>query len=271
MRDTILIAFALLITACSQDDTVLSPEENTSTLGATPTVSINSTFEVSLEEDIVYAEGLSHETLNSANHTTMPLRLDIYTPDNDAENRPLFVFIHGGAFIGGSKQQAQIIDLAHYFASRGWVFISINYRLRGDIGTVPDEWVDYAINNLPSEGISQFLAMYPAHRDAKAAMRWIIANSDRYKIDEDYITVGGGSAGAITAITLGISNPKDYTNEIDSNQDPTLSTTNLDRTYQIKTIVDFWGSKVGLDALEAVYGFDRFDSNDPPLFIAHGT
>ena len=36
-------------------------------------------------------------------------------------------------------------------------------------------------------------------------------------------------------------------------------------------MVDFWGSNVKLELFEAVYGEDRYDNNDPELFIAHGT
>ena len=35
-------------------------------------------------------------------------------------------------------------------------------------------------------------------------------------------------------------------------------------------MVYFWGSKIKLDVFEAVYGFDRFDADDPELFMAHG-
>jgi acetyl esterase/lipase len=131
--------------------------------------------------------------------------------------------------------------------------------------------MDIHAANLPNDQVGQYLAIYPAQRDAKAALRWLVANADLYHINTDYITVGGGSAGAITAITLGISNPEDFRDEIDLTQDPTLSSTNLEEGYQIKTIVDLWGSKVALDINQEIYGHQRFDSNDPPLFIAHGT
>lgn len=53
--------------------------------------------------------------------------------------------------------------------------------------------------------------MYVAQRDAKAALRWIVAHSNTYNINTDYMTVGGASAGAITIIALGISNQEDVT------------------------------------------------------------
>lgn len=241
----------------------------------TPVVTCDSTYSVILEEGIVYGEGLTHD---GTSPTTIPksLLLDVYYPDNDVDNRPVYFFIHGGGFSGGSRQQEAIVDKAHYFASRGWVFVSIDYRLRGDLGTeftgiVPDEWLAAAMNIPDPSQAGQFLAMYLAQRDAKAAMRWVVANADNYNINTDFITAGGGSAGAITAITLGVSNLEDFRDEISITDDPTLTTTNLNQTYEIKSILDFWGSNSALEAHEIIYGTHRFDSDDPPLFIAHGT
>lgn len=235
-----------------------------------PKVKLAQTYDLVVEKDIVYAKGLSHESINSPNANIIPLMLDVYFPDNDIKNRPVYLFIHGGGFSGGTKQQSHIINLANYYASRGWVFISIDYRLKKDKGTVPQEWLDYSLK-VPKERISQFLAIYPAIRDTKAALRWVVANADTYHINTDYITVGGGSAGAITTIAVGVSNQEDFRDEINMKQDPTLATTNLDQSYQIKTIIDLWGSKVALDGLEQIFGHQRFDRKDPSLFIAHGT
>ena len=113
--------------------------------------------------------------------------------------------------------------------------------------------------------------MYPAQRDAKAALRWLVANKETYKINTDYITVGGASAGANTAKGIVISELGDFTTEISGTQDPTLSTTNIEQTYEVQTIVDFWGGQSVTDAFEQVYGRNLFDGNDPALYKAHGT
>jgi len=267
MLNTIFTSLLIIVSfiSCKKgDDNIITSEISA------PTVKLNAAYEVSITEDITYAEGLSHDSWNSANTSVVPLLMDSYVPDNDLQNRPLLMLIHGGGFSGGSKQQEALVYMANYYASRGFVVFSIDYRLRGDMGTIPQEWIDATTNVDPAE-LDQLYAMYPAHRDAKAALRWIIANADNYSINKDYITVGGGSAGAITSIGLGVSELGDYKDEISLSEDNTLSTTSLSQTYEVKTILDFWGSDVSIEILESIYGYQKFDSNDPALFIAHGT
>ena len=171
-----------------------------------PIVQSKSTYKVLVERDITYGEGLSHANWNSSKSKTMPLKLDIYTPENDIKNRPVYMFVHGGGFAGGSKNQGKIINLANYYTSRGWVFVSINYRLKKNKGSIPQKWYDHSKKLPNSSKIEQYYAIYPAIRDSKAALRWIVANAETYNINTDYITVGGASAGAITAISIGVSN-----------------------------------------------------------------
>ena len=259
-----LVIMVSLISCDSDDDNIVTPERSS------PTVKLNATYDVNVTEDIIYAEGLSHNDWNSSNTTALPLYMDSYVPENNSQNRPLLMLIHGGAFVGGSKQQDAIVDIANYYASRGFVVFSIDYRLRDHIGTIPQAWIDATSDDSPSN-LNQVFAMYPAHRDAKAALRWIMANAQSYHINKDYITLGGGSAGAITSIGLSVSELGDYKDEISLSDDNTLSTTNLSQTYEVKTILDFWGSNASIEILESIYGYQRFDSNDPAMFIAHGT
>ena len=237
-----------------------------------PVVTADSTYGITVDTAIVYAQGLSHETLNSAASTTMPLLLDAYVPQGAGENRPAIVVIHGGGFTGGSRSGWRPVALAEYFASRGWVAFSIDYRVLGDIGTVPQQWVDSVMGlDIEPGPLAQSIAIYPAHRDAKAALRWVAAHAEDYDINMDYLTVGGGSAGGITSVGVSVTHPGDFTAELSMTEDPTLATTHLGQAYEVHTILDFWGSRVSVDLLQGVYGGNRFDPGDPPLFIAHGT
>ena len=279
-----LIIFSVLIfTACNKEEPI-EPDNGT------PVVKAESSYTVLTDEDVTYAEGLSHNA-SSIDPFSITLKLDVYYPNNNSTNRPVFMFIHGGGFTGGIKHKPEIVEMANYYASRGWVFVSIDYRTTEELGTIqgmtqeevityyegiaPQEWIDTALQGSQNSGqVQQATAMYLAQRDAKAALRWIVANSNTYNINTEFITVGGASAGAITTIALGISNQEDFRDEISITEDPTLSTTNLNETYNVSSMVYFWGSNIKLDVFEAVYElnqYDRYDSNDPELFMGHGT
>ena len=255
----------LSLMSCDKDDDSIVIPESTS-----PTVKLNATYEVTITEDIIYAKGLSHDSWNSSNTNEVPLFMDSYVPVNNSQNRPLLMLIHGGAFTGGTKQQEALVEMANYYAARGFVVFSIDYRLRDDAGTVPQEWIDY-ISDIDPVNPNQIYAIYPAHRDAKAALRWIVSNADDYNVNTDYITVGGGSAGATTSIGIGVSDLGDFKDELSLIEDYTLSSTNPSQTYEIKTILDFWGSDNSIEILELIYGYKRFNQNIPAMCIVHGT
>lgn len=256
-------AAAFLFAACNPTP---EPDPNS----GIPEVYENAQYSVLLESDIVYGEGLTHQSSGSASATAMELKLDVYTPDNAETNRPMYLFFHGGGFIGGSKSTASIQYLADYYTSRGWVFASAAYRLQDDYGTIPQTWEAYTQFLDPSL-VGQYRAIYPALRDAKAALRFLVTNADDYGFNTEYITVGGSSAGAVTAVAISTSNAEDFRDEIDIADDPTLVSVNATTTFEVQTIVDLWGSGVGCDILEILDGENRFDTNDPPLFIMHGT
>jgi len=272
----LVIFAALLFTACSEDEPTTQDNES-------PVVKTESTYSVLIDEDVTYANGLGLNAMNTI--TEIPQLMDVYYPENNSNDRPVFMFIHGGGFTGGIKQ------MANYYASRGWVFVSIDYRTTEELGVIqgmnpeevitiykgiaPQEWIEFALQGAQTpKQLQQSIAMYTAQRDAKAALRWIVANSKSYDINTDFITVGGASAGSVTTIALGISNLEDFRDEITTSDDPTLSSTNLDETYAVRSMVYFWGSNIKLDVFEAVYDLeqhDRYDVNDPELFMAHGT
>ncbi len=268
----------LLLISCDNDDT---PETQNSGIEK---ITCGPSYTVLTSNDITYAEGLSR---TSSTSTPIPLKLDIYYPDNNFTDRSVFMFIHGGGFKGGTKTKPEIVEMANYYASRGWVFASIDYRTTEELGSIknlsqndlytfykgiaPQEWIKNTFDGAENtEQVQQSIAMYTTQRDSKAALRWIVANANTYKINTDLITVGGASAGAITTIALGISDEKDFRDEISTNDDPTLLSTNLDQTYDVKSMVYFWGSNIKLDVFEGVYELNRYDNEDPELFMAHG-
>ena len=177
--------------------------------------------------------------------------------------------------------------MANYYASRGWVFVSIDYRTTEELGSiqgmtpeellvyyrgiVPQEWIEFALQEHKVWGNFSKLRYVSCSKGCKSCLRWIVANATTYNINKDFITVGGASAGAITTIALGISNQEDFRDEISVLEDPTLSSTNLNESYVVKSMVYFWGSNIKLDVFEAIYElnqYDRYDDSDPELFSA---
>ena len=237
-------------------------------------------------EDIVFGSGLAHSQ-SSTEASAVPLKLDVYCPDTNSTNRPVLMFIHGGGFTGGIKHKPEIVEMGKYYASRGFVYVSIDYRTTEELGNIddmnqeevieyyrgiaPQEWIEHSLEGAEStKQIQQAVAMYTAQRDAKAALRWVIANADTYEIDTDEIAVGGASAGAITTVALGLTDLGDFRDEISLQDDPTLSTTNLNETYEVQSMIYFWGSNKKVELYNTVYEVDRYDGDDPELFMAHG-
>ena len=61
---------------------------------------------------------------------TVTLKMDIYQPTSDTVTaRPAIVWVHGGSFCCGNKSSPEIVDKASVFAKKGYVTVSIDYRL----------------------------------------------------------------------------------------------------------------------------------------------
>ncbi|GGZ87523.1 alpha/beta hydrolase [Algibacter mikhailovii] len=108
------------------------------------------------------------------------LKLHMFFPENHdkSEKVPSIVFFHGGGWKGGGV--AHFYNQAAYFATRGLIAISAQYRVEKPHGTTPKECV----------------------KDAKSAMRWIRSHATVYGIDPNRILAGGGSAGGHVAAAV---------------------------------------------------------------------
>lgn len=114
-----------------------------------------------------------------------PLVLDLYRPRGDRRaRRPAMVWVHGGGFAGGSRSHRTLRALSLGSARRGYVAVSIDYRLLASSGceVTEEECRAIAIEN---------------QHDVQAAVRWLRANAARYRIDPARIAVGGTSVGGI--------------------------------------------------------------------------
>ena len=99
-------------------------------------------------------------------------KLDVYLPTALPAGTlaPAVVWIHGGGWTGGTKNETRAAEICGTLAAAGYVAVSIDYRL-GD-GAWP--------TNL---------------HDCKNAVRFLRAHAAEYHIDPKRIAVAGGSAG----------------------------------------------------------------------------
>lgn len=129
-------------------------------------------------------------------------KLDLYLPEQ-GEDFPLIIWVHGGAFRMGSKEDK--VPLAYLAA--GYAVASINYRL------------------------SQH-AIFPAQiEDCKAAVRWLRAQAQRFNLDPRRFGAWGESAGGHLVAMLGVTGAvKGF--EVGEN---------LEESSHVEAVVDFFG------------------------------
>jgi hypothetical protein len=128
----------------------------------------------------------------------IPLLMDVYMPDpeiDNIENRPLIVLMHGGAFMIGNKSQMSFV--AREYAKRGYVAVSVGYRLGWGCTAT-----DFLSACVLCGGLAYDIrrATYSAVQDVRAALRFLVDNSETYGIDPEWLFAGGESAGSITAL-----------------------------------------------------------------------
>ncbi|MFI5776122.1 alpha/beta hydrolase fold domain-containing protein [Nocardia sp. NPDC051570] len=114
-----------------------------------------------------------------------PLELDLYLPAGSAP-RPLVIYLHGGGFVIGDRTNGgmplpwgTIDGTARELTDRGYAVATVDYAL------APEH-------------------PWPAPLfTVKAAVRWLRANADRYRIDPNRFAAWGDSAGGYFASMLG--------------------------------------------------------------------
>lgn len=110
------------------------------------------------------------------------------------EKRPVIVWIHGGAFTGGSGS-VPLYD-GEEMAKKGVVFITINYRL-GIFGFL-------AHPELSKESPDKVSGNYGI-LDQIAALKWVNKNVEAFGGDPGRVTIAGQSAGAFSVNALTVS------------------------------------------------------------------
>ena len=185
------------------------------------------TFKVQTSTDLTYGSAVSLKT-----NQVIELKLDLYAPIADpARDRPAVVLVHGGGFTSGSKNNAYLQLLGRGLASRGYVAVSIDYRL---------------LPSRPTKSSDRLPALY----DMKAAVRFVRRNAASWRVDPDRVACLGSSAGAFLCLETA------YGTSGSGNSG------NPGYRDDVQVVVDLWGALGDVNEMQV---------GDPPLMIVHGT
>ncbi len=110
--------------------------------------------------------------------TNYESKLDIYKRRDATSPQPTLIFIHGGGWVGGSKEQS-VLSIFPWL-EMGWNVVNVEYRL-GRVALAP-----------------------AAVEDCLCALRFVAAQAKTYAIDVNRLVVTGESAGGHLALTTGM-------------------------------------------------------------------
>jgi acetyl esterase/lipase len=190
------------------------------------------------------------------------LRLDLYRRRDRPTDCPTLLQIHGGGWVVGSKNE-QGVPLMLHLAARGWVCVSVDYRL-APFATFPEPLLD-----------------------VKQAIRWIRERGADYGANADFLVVTGGSAGghlcSLAALTANDPEYQPGFEDVDTSVRGCVAFygvydfTDRHGHYRnpgLAKLLERWVMKdklaVARDAYEKASPMSRVHAGAPPFFILHG-
>lgn len=183
------------------------------------------------------------------------LEIHLFLPKNDDQQkkRPVIVFFHGGSWSEGKPDWS--FSLCQGYANKGWVGVTVEYRLAYRHGTLPFESV----------------------MDAKSAIRWLRQHAEEFNIDVNKIVASGNSAGGhLVLSTALVENWNEKTDDLKYSPIPNVLMVNSG-VYDLADDKTSWIRK-GLrnrnqnENLVKEISPNYLIKNDlPPTLIIHGT
>lgn len=170
------------------------------------------------------------------------LKLDLYMPAKPLPERPLIVFIYGGGFMHGQRNNPWCVNYCQKLQQQGYVVAAIDYRL-GFKG------VEKVTPNMLEQAIQMGV------QDLTDALKYLYPKYEIFGFDTSQIYLCGYSAGAIIALQT------DY--YMANNHEITLS---LPPQLRFAGVISYSGA---IFARECVPKY-RYRAPAPTLFL-HGT
>jgi acetyl esterase/lipase len=204
---------------------------------------------VTVLKDVAYLGGTRKE------------KADIYSPLDHDRTKPLpgIIVIHGGGFNDGDKARGRELNISENLALKGYVCMSINYKLRRTQGQVT--WPQSV-------------------HDAKAAVRYLRKEAANLGVDPEKIGVIGCSAGCNLAMMLATTSPADGFDAVKGEpyQDVSARVACAVGFYGAVDLMNYHDMKMFAKTREEAPELYKkgspityLDAKDPPMLLVHGT
>jgi acetyl esterase/lipase len=204
---------------------------------------------VTVLKDVAYLGGTRKE------------KADIYSPLDHDKAKPLpgIIVIHGGGFNDGDKARGRELNISENLTLKGYVCMSINYKLRRTQGQVT--WPQSV-------------------HDAKAAVRYLRKEAANLGVDPEKIGVIGCSAGCNLSMMLATTGPADGFDAVKGEpyQDVSARVTCAIGFYGAVDLMKYHDMKMFAKTREEAPELYKkgspityLDAKDPPMLLVHGT
>ena len=138
-------------------------------------------IEVNPVDDLLTGILINYQVVNNVTYaiaSNYECKLDLWLPLNAQGAVPTLIYIHGGGWVSGKREQYALMFLP--FIEMGFAVVNVQYRMAH-------------VSHAPS-----------AVQDCRAALRWVIYNADKYGFDTERLVLFGHSAGAHLALMTGM-------------------------------------------------------------------
>lgn len=188
-------------------------------------------------------------------------KADLYFPLDHDKAKPLpgIIIIHGGGFNDGDKARNRELNIAENLTLKGYVCMSINYKLRRTQGQVT--WPQSV-------------------HDAKAAVRYLRREAAAMGVDPERIGVIGCSAGCNLAMMLATTGPADGFDVVPGEpyQDVSARVSCAVGFYGAVDLINYHDMKMFAKTREEAPELYKkgspityLDAKDAPMLLVHGT
>jgi acetyl esterase/lipase len=182
----------------------------------------------------------------------------MYLPRTQAQPTPTVIMIHGGGWVSGTKEIAQMHILP--YLALGYAVVNVGYRL-GAVALAPG-----------------------AVEDVRAALRWVGRNAKQYQLDTTRLIATGHSAGGHLALMVAMLPANSEFDRVAGINDPTPRIAAVVNWFGITDVADqieggankrdyavrWFGREQSVDLARRVSPLSYVQKSLPPILTLHG-